>query len=604
MWTYIDEDALGLTTSSAGSLRDCLADVPLVEGLVLAAAITARVRAARYDVDAHLALARELCGGAPIFARITKFVGEHERPVVFAEQNCMILQRLLIEAAADAPPGQPRTDDNNLAIVRALFGASSIAGQASERAEADLKTPEDFLALFIQNGAYNSTRNPIGEIARAQELFERLARRADLQVPGCPVDEWMAEDYGLDIAEQFNLGFAVSAITHAWHDDPRSKLYVSPENFDDLLLKLGLLDRRHQALELISATREQFQAEFAAAGTSVEHLAWETRPFMRHPCLRTSDDGLVLTSAKAMQSWLTDGFYYRLLTSAQRRSVNDGGRTSNLFTSLAGSLLEAYELEVMRSVLPGARPLGAGRVRGEQPYGRGDGKRTSDVAVDLGQDLVLFEVSNSRLRADTLILGDNERVKADLDRMISKKIKQLDGCIEALLAGEATIPGVDISDVLRIWPVIVTAGEITQTDELWTFIDRESGGRLDQPKVQPLTLLDVEDYDQLCALIEDGHSLYHLLDRKLQPAFRRRELAVWLDHDPGAPGQTQPPNMVKATFDRTTARLLDTADFTRGIQARSSRPRLPSPTAPSSSQVPVSGRCDSRSYTIRRSEDF
>jgi hypothetical protein len=319
----------------------------------------------------------------------------------------------------------------------------------------------------------------------SRELFERLAHRADLQVPGCPVDDWMTEDYGLDIAEQFNLGFAVSAITHAWDDDPRSNLYVSPENFDDLLLKLGLLDRRHQALELISATREQFQAEFAAAGTSAEHLAWETRPFMRHPCLRTNDDGLVLISAKAMQSWLTDGFYCRLLTSAQRRSVNDGGRTSNLFTSFAGSLLETYELEVMRSVLPGERPPGAGRVHGEQPYGRGGGKRTSDVAVDLGQDLVLFEVSNSRLRADTLILGDNERVKADLDRMIIRKIKQLDGCIEALFASEATIPGVDISHVMRIWPVIVTAGEITQTSELWMFIDRESAGRLTQPKVQP-----------------------------------------------------------------------------------------------------------------------
>lgn len=565
---YVDEDALELKTSTADDLQRRLGNVPFETSMLLVALITARVHAARVDVDAQLRLARWLCGDGDFYKRIAKFVANHEHAVIFAEQNCMILQRLLIEAAVDAPIQQERTESHYETVVLALFGASSVAGMVEERARAAARTPEDFLAFFIQNGAYNSRRNPLGEITRAQELFERLAAEPGLQVAGCPIDSWAMEDYGFSVTEQMTLGFALSAIAHSFDDDPDAdfKVHTPPENFDDLLLKLGFLDRRQEALNLLSATRAQLQAEFATAGRDAEHVAWETRPVMRHPFLRTQDDGLILLSPRAMQSWLSDGIYYRMLESAQKRSAQDGGKISNLFTSFAGGLLEAYAVEEMRSVLPGERPAGGGRVYGEQPYGRRGEKRTSDVAVDLGQDLVLVEVSNSRLRADTLILGDNPRIEADLDRMIIKKVKQLDGCINALIAGEAKIPGVDIRDVLRIWPVLVTAGEITQTDELWQFIADRGGTYLQQAKAEPLTLLDVEDYDQLCALVERGHALHELLAAKTRPAYRHLELAVWAENDPSAPKIERPPKIVENAFQRAMNRLEKSTDFTKGIQ--------------------------------------
>lgn len=183
---------------------------------------------------------------------------------------------------------------------------------------------------------------------------------------------------------------------------------------------------------------------------------------------------------------------------------------------------------------------------------------------------MLVEVSNSRLRADTLIIGDNERAEGDLDRMITKKIGQLDACIVALISGDAKIPDVEMSHVRRIWPVLVTAGEITQTEELWQFIAEKAvedeRALLDQAKVQPLTLLGVDDYDQLCGLIEAGHSPPDLLAAKTQPAYRYLELAVWLNHDPSAPIVDRPPKMVDDAFHRTTDRMIKTIDFTRGVQ--------------------------------------
>lgn len=267
MATYVDEGELNLNVSTADDLRRRLAGVPFESSIQLAAVITARVHAMRHDVQAQLEMARELYGDAELFRRINDFAARHQNAVIFAEQNCLILERLLIDVAAEAGIAQELTADDYVAVVAALIGASSVAGMVESDARATVKTPADFLAFLIQNGAYNSKRVPIPEITRALELFERLAAQPNLAVEGCPIDTWTTEDYGFSVSEQFTLGFAFSAITHAWDDDPNGfKPYTSPENVHDLLLKLGFLDRRREALELISATREDLRAEFEAAG--------------------------------------------------------------------------------------------------------------------------------------------------------------------------------------------------------------------------------------------------------------------------------------------------------------------------------------------------
>jgi hypothetical protein len=78
---------------------------------------------------------------------------------------------------------------------------------------------------------------------------------------------------------------------------------------------------------------------------------------------------------------------------------------------------------------------------------------------------VLIEVSGSRLRADTLVLGDPDAVIEDVNRMVVVKLNQISNCIDALQNGSATIPArnptLDLSRVHRIWPVVVTAGPLT-----------------------------------------------------------------------------------------------------------------------------------------------
>ncbi len=170
-------------------------------------------------------------------------------------------------------------------LTVAIVAAGSILEETATKAAEEMRDATDWLAFFLQNGAYNSKPAPLGEFVRARQLFGVIAREPQMRDERFPLDEWMRDDYHFTIEEQFALGFALAAMSHAWDTDARAGMRsgIRAEDFDDLLSRLGMAERREAALRLISTDRATFAAEFAAAaaGTDPAHIAWETRPFMR-----------------------------------------------------------------------------------------------------------------------------------------------------------------------------------------------------------------------------------------------------------------------------------------------------------------------------------
>jgi hypothetical protein len=567
---FVDEAAVGMRPTSLPELRRVLSEVPFEPGMLGVAQATAKIAALSGRQDEQLRLSAELYSD-DLHTRVERFFAAHPNAQLWSEQQIMIVGRLLVENAAAGSIDAGMTERDRRSVLVALIATGSLIEEAETTAASRARAVDDWLAFFIQNGAYNTKPAPLGEFARTDAILAGIAREPERTASDkyCPLDDWMVADYSFTIEEQMSLGFALAAMTDAWSEDysagemPR----VTRENFDDLLAKFGMIERREAAMDLFAASRDQLRGEFARGGHTLAHVVWETRPFMRHPFARLDDGGLLLLSPRAIQSWLTDGFHYRLLDSAQRRARGDRGKTSRRYTAYAGELLELYALRLAESVY-GERPIGGGRVYGEQPYGRRGEAKTSDVAIDIGLDLVLIEVSASRLRADTMLLATPDHVKDDLKRMLVAKIVQLDGCLNALIAGRAQIPArapeVDFTRVERIWPIVVSAGAITQNQILWEYVRRETHGRLDQAKVQPVTLLDLEDLEQLLGLVEAGYALPDLLAGKCAEPYRDRELAVWLNDAPGAPRERPRPALVECNFDAVTERAIKMIDFTKG----------------------------------------
>lgn len=494
---------------------------------------------------------------------------------MFSEQYAFVVMRLLVESAADG--GLP--EDNLTAteighIQAALLGVTSIVDEDVQGSPLD--DLDATLAFFVRNGAYNRKAQPMGELVRARELYSRIANgeRAKASPHFSPLDEWMTADYGFSGAEQLALGFSLSAMTQAWADDESAgaRSYIPAANLTDLLRQLHWEERREDAVALLAGDRAYYAQRFAELGMSADRLAWEIRPFMERPFLEIGNGGLISLSPRVISSWLTDGFYYRLLNAAQERNTSKRRKTSRRFTSFAGVLLEEWCFDLATAAFSHGRHPGGGRVYSEQPYGNKGKSMTSDLAIHIGTDLVLVEITASRLQAETVVSADASLATADLQRMVINKVKQLDGCIGALVKGTAEIPAgapeVLMAGIERVWPIVVAGGNVSQNEFIWRWLKPKIAGHLNQAKVQPLTVLDVEDFEALMGAVEHGHSQIGILEGKTTPAYHEYELAIYFGDEPTLGEDAGRSSLIEACFERATTEAQ--AYFEAGHQERDS----------------------------------
>lgn len=574
---FVAEEELGFTRLDEDDVRALVRRLPFDAAMCVLAALFGWVDDSGWGSGRQAELANSFYGGV-VAERLSAILAQQPGRHAFAPQGLHVLMKLLIEEAADAPTRE-WNDDVRVVLARATLGVHSIIEHGIDSGVKD--DVAALLAYLVQASGYYSRQQQLVEIARAMELH-----RLGIEDPGllalpehCPLEEWLVAEYGLSFDEQFMLGFGLAAMAHAW--EPAKSHRVREEHFDDLLLKLGLTDRREQALSLVSADRAEFRDAFAAA-TGARALAWEVRPFKERPFLRLSNGDLLLLNGSWILSWLSEGFYYRglrhaealdrsLPTDRERKKRPHGQR----YTQYFGKVFEHYGLRLAESCheLPSSTVVSA-RVHGEQPY---SGQLTSDIAIDLAPDLVLVELNHGRFSARGLIEGDPQLIRGDLERVIVKKVNQVGNCITNLLGGAAAIPGVNMNHISRIWPVVVTNARLIQNPLLWDFI-RGNGDPAktrvlyDDARVRPLTLMDAEDFEQFCGLIEAGTPAPVILERKTQEPWRERDFAVWLHDDPEAPSHNVRASLVEDIYSRGMDNALKSIDFAAGIQPDNGSP--------------------------------
>jgi hypothetical protein len=199
------------------------------------------------------------------------------------------------------------------------------------------------------------------------------------------------------------------------------------------------------------------------------------------------------------------------------------------FTRWHGRLVEAHAQRVVEAAF--VRPESQlvwlpGTVHRASAYPTPWGEReTPDVAIDLGQDLILIEVTGGRLTQASLVDADLDAIRRDIDRLLEDKIRQLGDRIRDMHDG--LVQAFNLELVERVWPIIVSPEGIFQTPSLWAHLRAEAIGALGQPKVQPLTLLDLEEFENLMGLAHQSGAPVDILRMKTAPAWQEREFTTW-----------------------------------------------------------------------------
>jgi hypothetical protein len=212
---------------------------------------------------------------------------------------------------------------------------------------------------------------------------------------------------------------------------------------------------------------------------------------------------------------------------------------------------------------------------GEQRYGKGGGKRTPDVAVVWGRDLILFEVHARRVKADVLATGEEGEALEEISKLLVEKINQIASRIEELFAGEAKLPNVELDSIERVWPIVVSVGHLIQTRHVWNHlrasVTAETTETLARARIQRLQFLDMTDYERLLGIVEAGTSLPAMLARKTCGPFAERDLAAWLSGDRSAPSADARLSLLEERWEAMGTKLQRAAELVQGAQEAMSK---------------------------------
>jgi hypothetical protein len=519
---------------SDDELTDVIKELPLEPGMRLMPWLQRMLRLHPTDAQRQIALMRSLY--AEQFAEAAmEMLRRFPRRALFTEQQVFAMQRLLLLHAEDRPADDlSRREQAKLLMVLLWIPDRFLDPDldVDERLTGWDLDDDRLLRFFVTHSTLASHTAFRHELARAHRLYAVIAtsRAARRHRDYCPLNEWLLEEYGLDFIELQTFGFGFFAQSKIG-DRGDAPLQVTNHEY---FAPTPLAERYDRALAAIAGTREWFQEAFVASTASARHAAYEVQPFFRRPVFLQRDGNAVVLGLRPMESWLgATGAYYRFLDLARAR----GEDTLKRFSRFNGWLQERYvrHLTHVAHPYPRQRRLsGSGRVIPEQRYRvKHVGElMTSDVAIDLGTDLVLIEVTAKRVTLKSIVEGDMVSVVQDVTRLVIENMKQIGRVVTDLTEGRAALPGIDAQFVRRVWPVIVSPDGLFHSPTLRAWCDRRGGHLLENPpereqEIQPFILLDAEEFEVLMALVADGVSLVKILESKTSPLWRDRDFKAW-----------------------------------------------------------------------------
>lgn len=508
---------------------------PLEPGLRLMVWLQRRLYLHGFSREDQLETISRLC--APEFAEAgARMLDEFPRRALFSEQQAFVMQRLLLMHAHERQADDMTTHERARLTWALLWIPDTMLDpelQADREMMGMRVDDERLLRFFVSHGGLATHPALRHELARAHRLYAVLAnsRAARRHRDYCPIDDWLREAYGLDFAELQAFGFTCFVRSNVADEADGDLRFASEEYFSNSALG----SRYAEALPAIAAPREWYVDEFNRSAAKSRRAAREIQPFLRRPALIQRDGNVVVFGPRAIESWLgASGAYYRIFDLARSRGREDMER----FRRFNGFLQERYFRQLAHIVHPHQRRRtdlnASGVVLGEQLYKTRKGElMTNDITVDLGLDLVLIEVTSSRVTMESLVDGDIDAVVRDLTKVVLAKMRQLDRVIRDLVSRTVTLPGVDMTIVQRIWPLIVSPEGLFHSPSLWAWCERNGGHLLQPPPghrhhVKPLVLLDAEEYEILMSLIADGWSLPAVLSAKTSDVWRERDFKAWI----------------------------------------------------------------------------
>lgn len=440
------------------------------------------------------------------------------RRLVFAKQ-LMALARLALLHAEDRPPDSFDEQKDRWRFVEALLGVLDVYGR--EESVANVQNgveAEEWMASFRLRRVGMPPRLVRQSIVRAVRIFIDLPQQQpDLVTSVSPTQAFEAA-VGVPLERYLAICFAAITRFSVWDKSPDSWLlskhfWVNSTVTDEEFTR---------TIATVAATPSQLRHAFQSLMERGQNSIDDIRPFILHPLIELEAGIYTPVDVEALGDTLIgDGLFWRLkpAPAASQQEKSDFGET-------LGHLLEQHCLDVAESVygLEGSPR----RLFAEFKYSEGDGPDLV-IADDRAAAFIEIGIDRPNLR-DTVIRGDLASYDGDVQGLILPRAEQLDRKIQHALDGTLGFQGAPADCLHRIHPVICFWDGFPLRRYLYQRIENavQTAGFLKQPEVAPLSIISVQELEQLLGLVSKGESLTDVLRRHVIGSLRDEPLNDFL----------------------------------------------------------------------------
>lgn len=431
------------------------------------------------------------------------------------------------------------------AMVLTHAVAASLTVGLHEGAELIGGLPDQFAVDMVINHGFNSSEDTLAVLDRTIRTWRDYGPAVAGRFNGTLPTDLIVEATGLDLEDFLAMAFAVWAHRLNWKlGDPQ---LVNPQLYPGM--DQG---RWNRFLDLLAGTPEELAQAIEASRSSWDFLAFQSRPLLR------LNEGLLLIDVVFLIEKATSGLFW--LVHDYLRNQSDARRQT--WSHAWGDMIEALCEDSLR---PFAPPILGG---GTTFYTEDDlatayrrGKR-ADVVIDFGEIFGAFEIVSGQLKTETRIDGSPDALREDLERLLYKKIRQLDETSRNLLEDPGALTGSG-TNPNRVQPTVVTVGlPVNPVTINAATAYCEETGRLIDPRILPLAIIDVGELEMLEGLTEIGYNPVELLQRWRASNLANISFRNWLLAEFGN-GQFLRPARMKPRFDALTNEMVHRLGFTR-----------------------------------------
>lgn len=365
----------------------------------------------------------------------------------------------------------------------------------------------------VQNGNFNRTVNYLHTVQRSIECYLNIASQKD---------RFQAKEY-VDIADLFYKSTGVNIRTYLFFMTAINASFFPSGNVREFIWTNKMVNDVHKYVQYLGIEIDEIRKLFQMTTISIEEFRenfeestlhrWDFNYFRKKPIIRQGRIFYPLDSQFVLEN-MWDGLYWRIIDGLSPEEANK-------FRIFIGRIFELYCHDLLVNAESSLRKA---RYIPEFQYKYAKNNLLSpDGFIQYRNDLIVFDYKAKRLNMQTtLVAGDIDSFERDISQLIIEPAKKVYAHLKRFIETPLESVPIDFTKVKKIHGVIVTQGSLSGVKIVYERIEQRlrDEGLYDMGSLIEWHLLDVDEFEELVSLMEQGCNLGNTFSQKASSRYR------------------------------------------------------------------------------------